>query len=281
MTTQLLAIADTRLADEKLNRMQETFREMGRVAVAFSGGVDSALLLKAAHDVLGKNCIAVTAVSLSFTPEEAEAAREMAEGFGAEQVIVRTNEMNNPNYTSNPANRCYYCKFELFTEMEQVIAEKGIPWMLYGANADDAGDWRPGQQAAREFGVRAPLMEVGLTKAEIRALCKRLGVPVWSKPATPCLSSRIAYGVPVTPEALERIGNAERFIRSLGFEIFRVRHHDSIARIEVPKEEFSRLLEEGLADRIASHLKELGYAYVTLDLQGFRSGSMNETIRSS
>jgi uncharacterized protein len=279
MSVQFLTLDDTSQASEKLNRLQEMIRGLGRVAVAFSGGVDSALLLKVAHDVLGDDCIAVTAVSLSFTPEEAEAAREMAEGFGAEQITVRTNEMDNPNYVANPTNRCYYCKFELFTEMEQVIASRSIPWMLYGANADDAGDWRPGQQAAREFGVKAPLMEVGLTKAEIRTLCKRLDVPVWNKPATPCLSSRIAYGIQVTPEALDRIGNAERFIRSLGFTVFRVRHHDAIARIEIPKEEFPRVLEEGVADRIADHLKELGYDYVTLDLQGFRSGSMNESFR--
>jgi uncharacterized protein len=275
---QLLTLTDTSQANAKLARMQEIIREMGRVAVAFSGGVDSALLLKVAHDALGENCIAVTAISLSFTEEEAEAAREMAESFGAEQVAVHTDEMSNPNYTANPTNRCYYCKFELFSEMEQVIASRNIPWMLYGANADDAGDWRPGQQAAREFGVRAPMMEVGLTKPEIRVLCKQLGVPVWNKPATPCLSSRIAYGIEVTPQALDRIGNAERFLRSLGFVVFRVRHHDQIARIEIPKDEFPNLLEEDRADRIVARLKELGYAYVTLDLQGFRSGSMNETL---
>jgi uncharacterized protein len=203
----------------------------------------------------------------------------MAEGFGVEFIPVETREMENPNYTANPTNRCYYCKFELFTEMEQVIAGRGIPWMLYGANADDVGDWRPGQEAAREFGVRAPLMEAGLTKAEIRVLSRQLGVPIWNKPATPCLSSRIAYGIPVTPEALERIGNAERFLRSLGFELFRVRHHDTLARIEIPTEEFPRLFEAETIERIVARLKELGYTYVTLDLQGFRSGSMNEAIR--
>ena len=278
MAPQLIALQDTRQAEAKLARMQEIIRGMGRVAVAFSGGVDSALLLKVAHDLLGEDCIAITAISLSFTPEEAEAAHAMAEGFGAEQVTVQTHEMSNPNYTANPTNRCYYCKFELFTEMEDVVRERSIPWMLYGANADDAGDWRPGQQAAREFGVRAPLMDAGLTKAEIRVLCRKLEVPVWDKPATPCLSSRIAYGIAVTPEALARIGDAERFIRGLGFVVFRVRHHDTIARIEIPKEEFGRILEGDTAERIVARLKELGYHYVTLDLQGFRSGSMNEAI---
>lgn len=281
LATLNLDRVDRGLVAQKLDRMRALIEEMRSAAVAFSGGVDSALLLKVAHDVLGARCIAVVAVSESYTPEEADEARELAERIGAECLFIDTRELSDPNYAQNPTNRCYYCKKELFTQMAEVVAARGLGTMLYGANLDDTGDYRPGQTAAREFGVRAPLIEAELTKPEIRELSRQFGLPTWDKPASACLSSRIPYGTPVTAEALNRIADAERVLRRLGFRQLRVRHHSDIARIEVPREEFPRLLEGNAAAQIVGDLKALGYLYVTLDLQGFRSGSMNEALRAN
>ncbi|MGQ9524575.1 MAG: ATP-dependent sacrificial sulfur transferase LarE [Armatimonadota bacterium] len=262
----------------KYERLQALIKGLGSAAVAFSGGVDSTLLLKVAHDVLGERCVAVVAVSESYTPEEADASRQLAELIGVECVFVQTSELEDERFASNPANRCYYCKRELFAKMSAVAAERGIRWLLYGANYDDRGDFRPGSIAAAEANARAPLQEVELTKAEIRELSRRLGLPTWSRPASACLASRVPYGTRITAEVLNRIASAERVLKQLGFSQLRVRHHDQIARIEVPMDEFPKIISEETRALVVDRLKQLGYVYVTLDLQGFRSGSMNEVL---
>lgn len=252
----------------------------GRVAVAYSGGVDSAVVAKAAYLACGEKAVAVTAVSPSLASGEKEAAESLAKLIGIRQVILQTHEAENPDYIKNAPNRCYFCKTELYTQLESRLAELDAEVIVNGANLDDRGDHRPGMQAASEHSVRSPLVEVGFTKADVRALAQLWELPVWDKPATPCLSSRIAYGVSVTPERLRRVDDAEKFLRDeFGLREFRVRHEaNDVARLEIPVSELERFVQPDVRREISARLHELGFKYVTLDLDGFRSGSMNAAI---
>lgn len=265
--------------EQKYQRLRAMLADLGSVLVAYSGGVDSALLLKVASDVLGERAVGVIATSPAYEDAETAEALRNAEAMGARVIQIETHEMENERYVANGLDRCYHCKHELFTRLVPLARELGIAHIAYGLNQDDLGDFRPGQRAAREFGVRGPLQEAGLAKEEIRAIARYLGVPVWDKPALACYSSRIPYGMPVTLEALQKVGRAERLLRSLGFRQVRVRHHDTIARIEVSRADFPRLIEEEINREVVEGFKAIGYAYVTLDLQGYRPGSMNELHR--
>jgi uncharacterized protein len=272
-------VPDTDALDRKYDRLIELLRGMTRVVVAFSGGVDSTFLARAAKDALGDRASLVTADSETYPASELAETRRLADQLGMPQEIIRTRELDRPEYARNGSDRCFHCKEELFTRLEPIAAAAGAAQVVYGANMDDLGDHRPGMKAAEARGVRAPLIEAELWKEEIRALSKALGLPTWDKPSFACLSSRFQYGDPITAEKLRRIDAAETFVRSLGFRQFRVRHHDRLARLELAPEEMARLWEEGRHEAIVGRLRELGYLYVTLDLQGFRSGSANEVLR--
>jgi uncharacterized protein len=275
---------------EKLEKLQTLLRSYGSCLVAYSGGVDSVFLAKVAHDVLGAKALAVIADSPSLPRRELAEALDLGHRFGFPVRVVRTAEFNNPNYLANPTNRCYYCKHELFEELTPLARAENFVVICYGENASDIGDFRPGAQAAAEFQVRAPLKEAGLTKTEIRELSAQLGLPTADKPQMACLSSRLPYGEAVTPEKLRMIEAAEYVLRDLGFYEVRVRHHElksesqnpdsgslrHLARIEVGASELPKLLTEGTTARVAAALREIGYAHVTVDLQGYRRGSLNE-----
>lgn len=262
--------------DDKYEALKQTLREMGAVVIGFSGGADSALLTRVALDVLGERAVAVIALSESYPRREMRDALALADAMGVRVRTVEARELDNEDYASNPTNRCYYCKAELFTHLSRVAQEQGVRWIAYGANHDDLGDYRPGQQAAQEWGARAPLLEVGLTKAEIRHLSKVLGLPTWDKPALACLSSRFPYGTRITADLLDRLDRAEDFLRNdLGFRQVRVRHHDAIARLEVETAEMDRLMDPALREQISGRLKDLGYTYVAVELSGYKSGSLN------
>ena len=262
----------------KYEHLQAILLEMESVLVAYSGGVDSALLLKVAHDVLGARAMGAIAASPAYAAEETQEALAVAEQMGIPVITLETHELEDERYAANDFNRCYYCKTELFTQLEPLAKQYNLHHIAYGVNKDDDGDFRPGQRAAREFSVRGPLKEAGMGKREIRAVARLLGVPVWDKPAMACFSSRIPYGSKVDVTSLRMIYKAEKLLRELGFRQVRVRHHDKIARIEVERSELPRLIEDEISRVVTDGLRKLGYTYVTVDLLGYRTGSMNESF---
>jgi uncharacterized protein len=279
MTTRTISSTTTSSLPEKGRRLHDILAGYQSVLVAFSGGVDSAYLAIAASTALGPRALAVTADSPSYPDSHRRLARSIASDFGFAHEVIHTSELERPEYRANPANRCYYCKDELYGRLTTLATERGLAVVVDGNNADDRGDYRPGRQAAREHGVKSPLDEANLTKDDIRELARAAGLESWNEPASACLSSRIPYGTEVSDAKLRQIEQAESVLRDLGFRVFRVRHHDSVARLEIARSEMPRALDPEVNARLVAALKELGYQYVSLDLQGYRLGSLNEALR--
>jgi len=265
--------------EEKFIKLKQIFLSMEKVVVAYSGGVDSTLLLRVAKESLREgNVVAVTALSPLYPDRELAGAKKMAQEMGVKHILIESNELEIEGFSKNPSNRCYFCKKELFEEMQNLARKEAISFVVEGSTLDDEKDHRPGRRAIQELGIRSPLQEARFTKEDVRELSRTLGLPTWDKPSFACLASRFPYGEEITPEGLRMVDEAEDFLFSLGFKQVRVRHYQRLARIEVYPEEMSRLMNGSLREKVVNRLKEIGYRYVTLDLQGFRSGSMNEVL---
>jgi uncharacterized protein len=262
----------------KEQQLREIFRTLGSVVVAYSGGVDSSYVAYVANAELGPRAICITGQSASVPSYQQAEIERVVNDFGFTHEVIQTEELDNPSYQANNSDRCYFCKDELYGKLEAIAASRGLEAIVDGSTTDDINDFRPGRQAAKQHAVRSPLIEVGMSKSEVRALSRRVGLPTWDKPASPCLPSRIAYGTTVTIERLNKVDRGEEILREFGFREFRVRHHDTLVRLEISPAEMDRVLQKEIIEQLAARFRELGFKYVTLDLEGFRSGSMNEVL---
>ncbi len=280
-TAKAKTVTVTSKTEMKFDKLKDILRSMGRVLVAFSGGVDSTFLLRVARDVLSGNVLAVVAASETYPEKEREEAVRLAQKLRVSYKVIETKELDTVDFASNPPQRCYFCKKELFSKLKELADSERIPYILDGSNDDDRVDFRPGAKAAEELGIRSPLKEAGLKKSEIRRLSRRFNLPTWDKPSLACLSSRFPYYTEIDRKSLRQVARAEAFLKKLGFKQVRVRHHDKTARIEIEPQEFSRMMARKVREEVVKSFKKFGYVYITLDLNGYRTGSMNEVLPSS